>query len=104
MGDFYGPETPRKCPRVINILFRKLCHQSKLNQINQMNQITGRNLANIHSLFNLDPGRDPLSAFKAAAVGYQTTESDEWRLSFLRKLLAQRREFSDCEDDVSTVN
>ena len=71
---------------------------------NDIQSVTGRNLANIHNLFNLDPGRDPLSSFKAAAVGYQTPESDEWRLPFLRKLLAQRREFSDCEDDVATID
>ena len=70
---------------------------------NDIQSVTGRNLANIHNLFNLDPGRDPLSSFKAAAVGYQTPESDKWRLPFLRKLSAQRRELSDYENDVATI-
>ena len=59
---------------------------------------------NIKNVFNLDPRRDPLSSFKETMVEYQTPESDEWRLPLLRKLLAQRREFSDSEEDTATLD
>ena len=61
--------------------------------------VTGKNLANIENLFKLDPRRDPVSSFKAIDVGYQIPDSDEWRLPLLKKLMAQRRDFFNCEDD-----
>ena len=66
--------------------------------------VTGRNLANIESLFNLDPRRDPAAVFKAKMIGYVIPVVDEWRLPLLRKLLDQRREFHTCEEDTSTVD
>ena len=71
---------------------------------NDVQSVTGRNLVNIKNVFNLDPRRDPLSSFKETMVEYQTPESDEWRLPLLRKLLAQRREFSDSEEDTATLD
>ena len=66
--------------------------------------VTGKNLANIENLFNLDPRRDPVSSFKAIDVGYQISDSDEWRLPLLKKLMAQRRDFFNCEDDTNTID
>ena len=66
--------------------------------------VTGKNLANIGSLFNLDPRRDPVSSFKATDIGYQTPDSDGWRLPLLKKLMFQRREFFNCEDDTNTID
>ena len=66
--------------------------------------VTGKNLANIAQLFNLNPRREHVGAFKEIKVGHQTPASDEWRLPLLRKLLSQRREFSDCDDDATTID
>ena len=38
--------------------------------------VTGRNLANINNLFNLDPRTDPAAAFKTKMIGYVTLEVD----------------------------
>jgi hypothetical protein len=65
---------------------------------------SGRNLANIKVLFNLDPKRDHPAQFKSKDIGYQTPEADKWRLPLLRKLLDQRRDMYTCEEDTKTVD
>ena len=71
---------------------------------NDIQSVTGRNLANIEQLFNLDPRREPVGSFKEKMVGHETPASDEWRLPLLRKLLNKRREFSACDDETSTLD
>ena len=71
---------------------------------NDIQSVTGRNLANIQNLFNLDPRKDPVPSFKEAMVGHQTPDSDTWRLPLLRKLMEQRRELSACEEDVANID
>ena len=66
--------------------------------------VTGRNLANIGTEFNLDPRRDPAAAFKTKMIGYVTPEVDEWRLPLLSKLLDQRSDFHSFEEDTSTLD
>ena len=71
---------------------------------NDIQSVTGRNLANIQNLFNLDPRKDPVCSFKEAMVGYQTPDNETWRLPLLRKLMEQRRELSACEEDVANID
>ena len=66
--------------------------------------VTGSNLANIENMFNMDPRRDPSGLFKTKMIGYLTPAVEEWRLPFLRKLLAQRSVFFTCEEDTSTID
>ena len=71
---------------------------------NDIQSVTGRNLANIARLFQLNPRMDPASAFKVKDIGYMTPEEDQWRLPFLEKLLDQRREIWTCEEETSHVD
>ena len=66
--------------------------------------VTGANLANIENLCSMDPRKDPSGHFKSKMTGYLAPAVDEWRLPFLRKLLAQRSEFFTCEEDTSTID
>ena len=66
--------------------------------------VTGSNLANIENLCSMDPRRHSSGLFKTKVFGYLTPAVDEWRLPFLRKLLAKRSEFFTCEEDTSTID
>ena len=71
---------------------------------NDIQSVTGRNLANIARLFQLNPRIDPATSFKAKDIGYMTPVEDQWRLPFLEKLLDQRRELWTCEEETSHID
>ena len=59
---------------------------------------------NIANLFDLDPRKDNVEAFKKKNIGYLAPEEDKWRLPFLMKLLGQRRELFICEEDTGYID
>ena len=71
---------------------------------NDIQSVTGRNLANIARLFQLNPRIDPATSFKAKDIGYMTPVEDQRRLPFLEKLLDQRRELWTCEEETSHID
>ena len=71
---------------------------------NDIQSVTGKNLANIERLFQLNPRMDPASVFKVKDIGYMVPEEDQWRLPFLEKLLDQRRELWTCEEETSHID
>ena len=82
--------------REVRILSGVVCHN--------IQSVTGRNLYNIGNLFNLDPRKDNVEVFKNTNIGYSAPEEDKWRLPFLMKLLAQRRELFICEEDTGYID
>ena len=65
--------------------------------------VTGHNLEQLEIELNMDPWTVPAGRFKSAIQGYKVPAQDNWRISFLERLLAQRREMITCGEEVETV-
>ena len=65
--------------------------------------VTGKNLCQFKSEFNLCPWTDSIGSFKKMYMGYQVPAEDMWRLPFLLKLINQRREMFICDEDSSSI-
>ena len=65
--------------------------------------VTGNNQEELEIELNMDPWTVPAGRFKSAIQGYKVPAQDNWRISFLERLLAQRREMITCGEEVETV-
>ena len=65
--------------------------------------VTGHKLEHLEIELNMDPWTVPAGRFKSAIQGYKVPAQDNWRISFLERLLAQRREMITCGEEVETV-
>ena len=68
-----------------------------------MGSVTGKNLYNIETEFNLDPWKCSPGEVKRVYSYYSVPEMDKWRLPLLVKLLDQKLEMEICEDNTKTI-
>ena len=66
--------------------------------------VTGANLLNIGTEFDLDPWTCSPGQLKEKYNFYQVPAEDEWRLPLLVKLLNQRMEMRACDEATTTIS